>query len=275
MIQKVLVIIGVGGIGMAIARKEGAGKMILLADIDEKKLEESAKSLEDLGYKVHKQRVDISDNFSVISLANSASKLGKVLQVVNAAGLSPNMAAPEKILLVDLIGTAFILEEFGKIIENGGAGITISSMAGYMIPSLDQETEKALAFTPSKELNNLDILQLSNIPNSAYAYSFSKRANMIRVQAESLKWGERGGRINSISPGIIMTSLAKHEMNSNVGAVYQAMIDGSVSKRVGTIDEIATLASYLLNDTSSFMTGSDLLVDGGVIAAMKSGKISF
>lgn len=185
------------------------------------------------------------------------------------------MATPEKIFAVDLLGTAYVLEEFGKVISEGGSGIHISSMAGYMIPALGQETDDALSRTPVSELLNLPALQLSNIRNSSHAYSLSKRANSLRVQAESIKWGKRGARINSISPGIILTALAKHEMDSPIGEVYKTMIKGSVSKRVGTVDEIAGLASYLLSPYSSFMTGSDILMDGGIIAAMKMGEIVF
>ncbi len=273
--SNVLVIIGAGGIGLAIARREGAGKIVLLADINEKPLKEAADSLESAGYVVKTQQVDISSQDSVKFLATTASQLGNVMQVVNSAGLSPNMATPEKIFAVDLLGTAYVLEEFGKVISEGGSGIHISSMAGYMIPALGQETDDALSRTPVSELLNLPVLQLSNIRNSSHAYSLSKRANSLRVQAESIKWGKRGARINSISPGIILTALAKHEMDSPIGEVYKTMIKGSVSKRVGTVDEIAGLASYLLSPSSSFMTGSDILMDGGIIAAMKMGEIVF
>lgn len=183
------------------------------------------------------------------------------------------MATIEKILEVDLLGAVYVLEAFGKIIAQGGAGIHISSMAGHMIPDLGQETNMALAVTTAKDLLKLPILQLDTIPNTGYAYCISKRANHLRVQAESLKWAERNARINSISPGIILTDLAKHELDSPIGDTYRAMIKHSAAKRVGTIDEVATLANYLLNSTSGFTTGSDFLMDGGVIAAMKLGHI--
>lgn len=272
--SNVIVIIGVGGIGMSIARHEGAGKIILLADINEKALTEAAKTLEDAGYVVKTQKVDVSSQDSVRSLASTAAELGNVLQIVNTAGLSPNMASSEKILEVDLLGTALFLEEFGKVIAFGGSGIIISSMAGHMIPALGQEIDLALSATPISELLDLPVLQSSSIPNTTYAYCISKRANHLRVQAESIKWGERGARVNSISPGIVMTALAKHELDSPIGEGYKTMIRESSLKRVATADEIASLANYLLNPASSFMTGSDILIDGGVIAAMKMGKIS-
>ncbi len=272
--QNVLVVIGTGGIGMAIARREGAGKIVLLADINEKSLEKAAQDLSDTGYKVETQKTDVSSNRSVETLTAKAAGLGNVLQVVNTAGLSPNMASVEKLLQVDLVGAVYVLEAFGKVIAEGGAGIHISSMAGHMIPALGAETDKALMETPADELMSLPILQPANVPNTTYAYCLSKRANHLRIQAECLKWAERGGRVNSISPGIILTALAKHELDSPIGDGYRAMINNSATKRVGTVDEVATLAHYLLGPDSGFTTGSDFLMDGGVIAAMKMGKIA-
>lgn len=272
--SNVLVVIGVGGIGMAIARREGAGKIVLLADINENILSKAAQELQDTGYTVETQQTDVSSHASVETLAAKAAAIGNVLQVVNTAGLSPNMASVEKLLQVDLVGAVYVLEAFGKVIAEGGAGIHISSMAGHMIPALGAETDKALMETPADELMSLPVLQPANVPNTTYAYCLSKRANHLRIQAECLKWAERGGRVNSISPGIILTALAKHELDSPIGDGYRAMINQSASKRVGTVDEVATLAHYLLGPESGFTTGSDLLMDGGVIAAMKTGKIS-
>jgi len=271
----VLVVIGTGGIGLAIARREGAGKTILLADINEQALAEAAKDLENTGYTVHTQVVDIAARASVTALAAAAAALGDVMQVVHAAGLSPNMAPPDKILAVDLHGTALLLEEFGRVVAVGGAGIVISSMAGHMPPALGQAADEALARTPADELLALPMLQPAQVPDSGAAYALSKRANQLRVQQQSLHWGERGARLNSISPGIIMTPLAQHEMNSPIGDAYRAMIKTSVAKRVGTADEVAAAASYLLSLEAGFVTGSDILIDGGVIAAMRAGKLSY
>lgn len=270
----VLVVIGVGGIGMAIARREGVGKIVLLADINENILAQAAQSLKDTGYVVETQQIDVSSHSSVEALAAKAAALGNVLQLVNTAGLSPNMASVEKLLEVDLLGAVYVLEAFGKVMAEGGSGIHISSMAGHMIPALGAETDKALALTPANELLKLPVLQPTNVPNTTYAYCLSKRANHLRVQAESLTWAQRGARVNSISPGIILTALAKHELDSPIGDGYRAMIEHSATKRVGTVDEVATLAHYLLGPDSGFVTGSDILMDGGVIAAMKMGKIA-
>lgn len=228
---------------------------------------------ESTGYIVNTKQVDVSNRSSVQELAKTATELGNVMQLVHMAGVSPNMASPEKILAVDLLGTALVLEEFGNVISSGGAGIVISSMAGYMSPPFRQEMDEALARTPCDDLLKLTYLQPASVPDSNAAYVIAKRANHLRVQAESLQWGERGARINSISPGIIMTPLAQHELNSPAGEAYRAIINNSVTKRVGTSDEVASVASYLLSSESSFMTGSDILIDGGVIAAMRAGKI--
>ncbi len=273
MSTNVLVVIGAGGIGLAIARRQGFGKAVLLADLNEGTLEAAAKDLTTTGYAVTTQRVDVSSRESVRSLVDAATGLGNVVQIVDTAGLSPNMAPPEKILAVDLLGVALVLEEFGRVVADGGAGVVISSMAGYMPPPLPREQDEALAHTPADELLMLPFLQPAAVPDSAAAYGISKRANHLRVQAESLRWGERGARLNSISPGIIATPLAQHEMASPVGPVYRSMIEASASKRIGTPDDVASAEAYLLGPDASFMTGADMLIDGGVIAALRSGRL--
>jgi len=270
---QVVVVIGAGGIGIAIARRQGFGKHVLLADFNQELLEKAAKELEVASYKVSTQHVDVSYRESVRSLANAASALGSVVQVVNTAGVSPNMAPPERVLAVDLYGSAVVFEEFGRVIAPGGAGLIVSSMAGHKSAALPPEQDHALAFTPADELLQLPFLSAEAVPNSMVAYILSKRANHVRVQAESIKWGERGARVNSISPGIIATPLAQHELNSPIGDVYRAMIAASPAKRMASPDEVAVAASYLLGPDAGFVTGSDLLIDGGVIAAMRAGLL--
>src|SRR5271167_4343622 len=208
---EVVVVIGAGGIGMAIARRQGFGKHILLADFNETLLETAAQELERASYKVSSRKVDVSSRDSVRALADEAASLGSVTQVINTAGVSPNMAPPDRILAVDLYGSAVVFEEFGRIIAEGGSGLIVSSMAGYMSPALPKEQDHALAFTPADELLKLPFLSAEAVPNSMVAYIISKRPNHLRAQASSISWGQRGARVNSISPGIVSTPLAQHE----------------------------------------------------------------
>lgn len=269
----VVVVIGSGGIGQAIARRQGFGKTVLLADFNEQVLDAAASAMRDASYVVETQVVDVSSRASVRALAEKAASLGPVMQVVNTAGLSPNMAPVDKILAVDLYGTAVVFEEFGTVIAPGGAGIIISSMAGHMMRQLPAEDEKALAETPADDLLALPCLQDQAIPNTLVAYMVAKRANILRVQAEAMRWGERGARVNAISPGVIVTPLGRHELNSEIGHIFKAMVEASPSKRMAPPEEIAEAVAFLLGPTAGFITGSDLLIDGGVIAAMRAGKL--
>jgi NAD(P)-dependent dehydrogenase (short-subunit alcohol dehydrogenase family) len=275
MTTDVLVVIGAGSIGQAIARRTGAGKHLLLADFNETTLQNAKTALEDAGHTVSTQRVDVSDAESVRALAQAAAGLGDVVQVVSTAGVSPVQAPAEAVLAVDLYGTAVVLEEFGKVIAPGGAGVHISSMAGHMPPPLDPETAHALAFTPVEELLALPVLAPDAVPNSGAAYAISKQANHLRVQAAAVPWGDRGARVNCISPGIILTPLARDEMSGPGAEGYQRMIEVSAAGRVGTADEVATAAAFLLGPDAGFITGTDLLIDGGVIAALRAGRWQF
>ncbi len=273
MSTQVLVVIGSGGIGQAIARRQGAGKTVMLADLSTGTLAAAGKAVQADGHVVTTRQVDVSSRESVHDLARAAAELGDVVQVINTAGLSPVQASPTAILAVDLVGTALVLEEFGQVIAPGGGGVVISSMAGHMQPPLDSDSEHALAHTPATELLALPILAPRAVPNSGAAYALAKRANHLRVQAAAVTWGDRGARVNSISPGIILTPLAQEEMTGPGAEGYQKMIETSAAGRVGTTDEVATAASYLLGPDAGFITGADLLIDGGVIAALRAGRL--
>lgn len=268
----VTVLIGAGSIGQAIARRVAVGTTVLLADINEDAAKAAATLLTSAGFQTTTAHVDVSSATSVRELADTATQLGDVVHVVQTAGLSPAQATPEAIIAVDLVGTAHVLEQFGRVIAPGGSGIVIASQAGHMIPPLPQDQNEALARTPAAELAQLPFLQPEFITNSGIAYAVAKRANVLRVQVESVTWGDRGARLNSLSPGIIMTPLALDELNSPAGAAYQEMIKTSAAGRVGTPDEIGTTAAFLMGRDGAFVTGSDLLIDGGVIAAIAAGR---
>jgi NAD(P)-dependent dehydrogenase (short-subunit alcohol dehydrogenase family) len=270
--RDVLVVIGAGGLGLAIARRQGPGKSILLADRNENTLQAGARALEEAGHHVITQPVDVSSRSSVVALAQKAKSMGPVMQLAQAAGVSPTQAPPAIVLAVDLLGTALVLEEFGRIIAPGGSGIHISSMAGHRAAPLEPAHAEALAHTATDDLLKLPFLDSTHITTSTIAYEVSKRANAIRVQSASVLWGDRGARINSLSPGIILTALARDEMAGPRSALFQEMIKACPAKRVGTPDEVAAVAAFLLGPEAGFITGSDLLMDGGVIAALRSGR---
>ena len=269
--KKVVVLLGGGSIGLSIVRRIASGKVILIGDLNEDNLKQNKLDLQNAGFTVETYKVDASSRLSIQEFIKKEKNIGEIVQYIHTAGVSPDQASADIIIDVDLVGTAIGIEEFGKVIVNGGSGIVISSMAGHMLPSLTDEQNTALSQLKPEDLKKLEFI--SNISDSAAAYGLSKRANILRVQAEALKWGERGARINTISPGIIITRLALQELQSSASKVYQTMIDFCATKRVGTPDEVADLAEYLLSEKSSFVTGSDFLIDGGVIAAIKNGKI--
>jgi NAD(P)-dependent dehydrogenase (short-subunit alcohol dehydrogenase family) len=265
-----LVVLGVGGMGQAIARRLGAGKTVLLADNSAAALTSVAQALSADGHRVDSREVDVSSPESVRTLAEHAASLGAVTRVAHTAGLSPSQASSEAILAVDLLGTALVLEEFGEVIADGGAGVVIASMAGHVFPPLTAEQELALAHTPAHELLGLDFVSAHRTTAPGIAYGIAKQANHIRVRAASAQWGRRGARINSISPGIISTPMGQQELASPVGDGMRAMIAASATGRIGTPDDIASATAFLLGPAASFITGTDLLVDGGATAAMKA-----
>ena len=273
MLDNVVVVIGAGGIGVAIARRLGFGKTVFLADSNRQALDTAAEEMRMADYRVETHVVDISSREFVRSLANASAARGQVVQVVLAAGISPNMASIAKILEVDLYGSALVLEEFGRVIAPGGAGLLVSSAGGHKIPALSPEHDHALAFTATEKLLELPFLKADKLSSQSYAYRLSKRANSLRVQAEAIRWGERGARLNAISPGLIATPMGYHELNSKDGEQHRAKVAASPAGRLGSPEEIAIAAAYLLGPDASFVTGSDLLIDGGGVAAIRAGKV--
>jgi len=270
----VVVVIGAGLIGQAIARRVGAGRQVVLADLSLEQADAAAEIFRDAGFEVTTARVDVSSRDSVHGLVVSAAALGEVTTVIHAAGVSPSQAAPETILKVDLYGTALVLEEFGNVIAPDGAGVVIASQSGHRLPALSAEQDRLLATTPAEELLGLAMLQPDQVTDPLHAYQVSKRANVLRVMAEAVRWGDRGARINAISPGIVMTPLARDELTGVRGEGYRRMLELSPAGRAGTSDEVATLAALILGADGAFITGSDFLMDGGVTASYFYGPLA-
>ncbi len=272
--NNVIVVIGAGLIGQAIARRVSAGKHVLLADLRQDNVDAAAKVLSDAGFEVSTAIVDVSSREAVKSFAQKAATLGEVTGVIHAAGVSPSQASPKAILSVDMYGTALVLEEFGNIIARGGTGVIIASQSGHRLGALTNEQNKLLATTPADQLLSLPMLQLDQVKDSLHAYQLSKRGNALRVMAEAVRWGKRGARINTISPGIIITPLANDELTGPRGEGYRRMIELCPVGRAGTPDEVANVADLLMGPEGAFITGSDFLMDGGVTAAYWFGELA-
>jgi NAD(P)-dependent dehydrogenase (short-subunit alcohol dehydrogenase family) len=270
----IIVVIGAGSIGQAIVRRVSAGKLVLLADLRKENADAAAKTLSDAGFNVTTTTVDVSLRTSVHTLVELATRLGQVTGMIHAAGVSPSQAAPEIILRVDLYGTALVLEEFGNVIARGGSGIVIASQSGHRLPPLSVEQNAALATTPVDELLQLPMVQPDQVKDSLHAYQISKRGNSLRVMAEAVRWGKRGARVNTISPGIIITPLANDELKGPRGPGYRRMLEVSAAGRAGTPDEVGTVGALLMGPEGAFITGSDFLMDGGVTAAYWFGELA-
>lgn len=271
--KDVMILMGAGQIGMAIARRMGYGKKIVIGDKNVKNAEAISQIMNSAGFDTAAKEADISCRDSVLSLIDEAQRYGALKMLVNAAGVSPSQAPIEAILKVDLYGTAVLLEEAGKVIAEGGTGVTISSQSGHRMAQLTAEEDELLATTPTEELLKLDILQPKNIKDTLHAYQMAKRCNEKRVMAEAVKWGKRGARLNSISPGIIVTPLAIDEFNGIRGDFYKNMFAKCPAKRAGTADEVANVAELLMSEKGAFITGTDFLIDGGATASYFYGDL--
>ncbi|WP_339475669.1 SDR family oxidoreductase [Pseudomonas sp. RL_5y_Pfl2_69] len=272
--RSVTVVIGAGSIGQAIARRISAGKHVLLADLRLENAEAAATVLLDAGFEVTTAVVDVSSRESVQALVKLATTIGEVCALIHAAGVSPSQAPVSTILRVDLYGTALVLEVFGNVIAEGGSAVVIASQSGHRLPALTPEQNKALATTPVEELLALPMLQAEQVSDPLHAYQISKRGNSLRVMAEAVRWGKRGARVNTISPGIIFTPLARDELSGPRGEGYQRMINLCAAGRGGTPDEVGSVAALLMGPEGTFITGSDFLMDGGVTAAYWYGDLA-
>jgi NAD(P)-dependent dehydrogenase (short-subunit alcohol dehydrogenase family) len=272
--KQVVVVIGVGGMGEVMARRQGTGRLVLLADFNEATLDRAGRSMAGDGYDVMPHQVDVTSRESMRALAKVAGEAGQVVEIIHTAGLHATQAPVGPIMEVDLFGVAIMLEEMVEVIAGGGAGVVIASMAANVAVSLTPEQEAALRTAPIDELRTLPFIQPDAIPDSVTGYGIAKRANQLRVQAASTAWGKRGARINSVSPGIISTAQGRRELTGELADGIQALVDASATGRVGTPEDVTNAVAFLLGPQSSFITGTDLLVDGGVVAALRSGRLT-
>lgn len=271
--KDVMIVTGAGQISMAIARRIGYGKKIVMGDKNIENAKAIAKIMNDAGYDVEPFEMDLSSRESIQTLIQKALSYGEIKMLVNGAGVSPSQAPIEAILKVDLYGTAVLLEEVGKVIAKGGCGVTISSQSGWRMPQLTKEEDEALATCPTEELLNLEILQPENIKDTLHAYQMAKRCNEKRVMAQSVEWGKRGARLNDIAPGIIVTPLAIDEFNGPRGDFYKNMFAKCPAGRPGTADEVANVAELLMSEKGAFITGSTFLIDGGATSSYYYGPL--
>jgi NAD(P)-dependent dehydrogenase (short-subunit alcohol dehydrogenase family) len=272
--SEIIVVLGAGSIGQAIARRVSAGKHVVLADVNHGNADAAAEVMRDAGFDVSTTTVDVSSRESVQALVETATTAGRVTGVIHAAGVSPSQASPASILAVDLYGTALVLEEFGNVIAHGGAGVVIASQSGHRLGALTADQNAALATTPADELLNLPMLAPDRVTDPLHAYQLAKRGNALRVMAEAIRWGRRGARINTVSPGIIFTPLARDELAGPRGEGYRRMIERCPAGRGGTPDEVGAVAALLMGPDGGFITGSDFLMDGGVTASYFYGELA-
>ena len=271
--KEVMIVTGAGQISMAIARRLGYGKKIIIGDKNIDNANRITKIMNDAGFDVIPVEMDLSSRKSILKMIKVAQNYGEISMLVNGAGVSPSQASIETILKVDLYGTAVLLEEIGKVIKDGGVGVTISSQSGHRMPALGVEIDEMLAITETNKLLDLEVLQPHNIQDTLHAYQLAKRCNEKRVMAEAIKWGQKGARINAISPGIIVTPLAIDEFNGPRGDFYKNMFAKCPAGRPGTADEVANVAGLLMGPQGAFITGADFLIDGGATAAYFYGPL--
>ena len=271
--KQVVVLVGAGSIGLAIARRVSVGKHLVLADYCEDNARAAAKTLEDAGFEVSTVKCDLGSKADILTLVRYATDKGEITNLINAAGVSPSQAPVSHILQVDMYGTSVLLEEFGRVMAEGGSGVIISSQSGHRLGAIPQEQSDALAMTPAEQLLELPFVKA--IDDTLKAYQYSKRCNVLRVAFEACRWAKRGATINSISPGIIMTPLANDELKGPRGEGYRNMIAGMPARRAGTPDEVGDLAEFLMSSRGRFISGADFLIDGGCTASYFYGDLQY
>ena len=273
--KDVVALVGAGGIGIAIARRVAQGKHLVVTSRTQEKAERIAAGLVKDGFEASGVACDLGSREDILAVIAHCQQFGSITNVICAGGVSPSQAPISEILRVDLYGSSVLLEEFGKVIAPGGSGVVVSSQSGHRLPALSQEENWALAMTPTEDLLSLPMLAEERIGTTLRAYQYAKRCNVLRVAAQACEWGKRGARVFSISPGIIMTPLAFDELNGPRGEGYRTMLDLMPAKRAGTVDEMGALVAFLMGPEATFITGTDILCDGGSTAAYWYGDLQY
>lgn len=272
--NKIGVIIGAGGMGAAIAHRLAKGRQLWIADFSETGLAAVVRSLRDEGHTVEGHQLDIVDFRAVAKFAKAAAIAGHIDAIIHTAGLSPTQAKTKRIFEVDVLGFANVMEAFYQVASEGTAFVGISSMASYLAPEgfLSQALQVHFATAPLDKI--LVHPELDIETENMMSYSIAKMGNRLRVQATARAWGSKGARINTISPGVIATPMGDLEWKGESGKHMRAMVEGSASHRKGTSDEIAGAAVFLVGPDSTFITGTDILVDGGVVCSMRWNSVA-
>jgi len=268
-VNDVSAIVGVRGFGLPCARRLGLGRRLLLGDVSVVILEESRSALESEGYDVKACVVDVSSRDSVAAFAAEAKAMGRLANFVVTAGLSPQAASPERILSVNLLGTEYVKEAFEPQLTQGSVGVVFASNAAYYSP-VPREIERDFALLPSDKLIDT-AKKVQGWDNGMGAYWLAKRCNQLRVESAAPRWGRLGARIVSISPGIFSTAMAHAEQK--MGSPIIETANATPMARLGNANEMGSLVEWVTGPAAGYLTGSDILMDGGYMAAARWGDI--
>ncbi|KAK4499101.1 hypothetical protein PRZ48_009613 [Zasmidium cellare] len=271
--QPVIVITGAGGCGLAAARRLSSGRKVILGSRSQKSLETAKSTLEWEGHQVETHQVDISDSDSVQNFAKQAAAAGPLEVIVHTSGISPAQVNGEvqKILDVNLLGTAYVIDAFLPYVGPGTSLICVSSIAAHMTWLSGAPTpalEKHFATAPSSQLLDHEDFKTLNVDDTRKAYPISKRANNLRVEGFVTAYGDKGARINSISPAGIMTKMFYQEVEGGSPEGMEWMKQSSGLKRHATPEDVVAAIAFLASRDASFITGTDILLDGGARAGM-------
>lgn len=259
------VIVGAGGMGMAVARRLGQHHRLLIADRDAEHLEKMTTQMRLEGYDISTCACDVASADAVSALGRQAAAQGPVRTLAHVVGLSPSMGDFRTLMAVNWIGANLVEQAFQPIMAPGGSAVFISSMAGHMRAFEDLQ---ALLDSPL-EPGFIDAIEsaITEPATSQLAYQLSKSSLNRMVQRKAVSWGQRGLRINSLSPGLIATPMGALEFERR--PMKYDLLAATPITREGTMVEIADGVEFLTSSRASFISGVDLLIDGGVIAALR------